>query len=543
MSDCNKPIEFNLLDEGWIRVLLPDCTVREVSLPDALIHAHEYVDLAGEMPTQDVAVLRLLLAVLHTVFSCVDPEGESDPLESTGEALRRWKVLWEAGQFPEKPIREYLNEWRDRFWLFHPERPFWQVPEAIIGTEGTAAKLNGEMMESNNKLRLFPSRSGHEKSCVSYPEAARWLLHLNGFDDTAAKPKGKDLPSPGAGWLGKLGLIICAGETLFETLMLNLVLFKSRENEIYPAVPCWESEEIRKSERTEIAIPDNQAALFTLQSRRLLLKRNNDTVTGYCLLGGDFFAPDNMFEEPMTVWRAVKEKGEPTGNHRPARHDPSIQMWREFPTLFVQQEGQNRPGVVEWIELLRKRRCIDRTKMIRFRAIGTQYGDKDFFMADIFSDDLSFSADLLSEKGMIWQRRITAELALCEKAAFEIKRLAKCINQAAGNDKGGSPERAEEQFYDRLNLPFRLWLEQIDLDEQSDMDPICAQWRDTAFRIASELGRELISQAGPAAVIGRSVKEGKKGKEESVYRSAPDAYNYFRYKIAKTFKIQKEENR
>ena len=75
-----KEVEFNLLDEPWVRVLCPDCTVREVSLTDALLHAHEYKALAGELPTQDVAVLRLLLAVLHTVFSRVDEQGQNAPV-------------------------------------------------------------------------------------------------------------------------------------------------------------------------------------------------------------------------------------------------------------------------------------------------------------------------------------------------------------------------------------------------------------------------------------------------------------------------------
>ena len=60
-----KEIEFNLLTEPWVRVRRPDNTVQEVSLTDALLHAQDYVDLAGEMPTQDAAVLRLLLAVLY----------------------------------------------------------------------------------------------------------------------------------------------------------------------------------------------------------------------------------------------------------------------------------------------------------------------------------------------------------------------------------------------------------------------------------------------------------------------------------------------
>lgn len=75
--------EFNLLDEPWIRVRLPDCSVQEVSLCDALMNAQNYVDLAGETPPQDVAVLRLLLAVLHTVFSRVDETGAPAPICTT----------------------------------------------------------------------------------------------------------------------------------------------------------------------------------------------------------------------------------------------------------------------------------------------------------------------------------------------------------------------------------------------------------------------------------------------------------------------------
>ena len=67
--------------------------------------------------------------------------------------------------------------------------------------------------------------------------------------------------------------------------------------------PGWELEQPRSAERTEIALPDNPAQLLTLQSRRLLLNREGETVTGFTLLGGDFFARENAFAEQMTVWR------------------------------------------------------------------------------------------------------------------------------------------------------------------------------------------------------------------------------------------------
>ena len=104
-----KQIEYNLLEERWVRVRGQDYTVQEVSLTDALVHAQEYMDLAGEMPTQDAAMLRLLLAVLFTVFSRVNEVGEPESLEDEETALERWGALWELKHFPEQPIRDYLD--------------------------------------------------------------------------------------------------------------------------------------------------------------------------------------------------------------------------------------------------------------------------------------------------------------------------------------------------------------------------------------------------------------------------------------------------
>ena len=163
-----KEIEFNLLEEPWIRVRTPDCALQEVSLTDALLHAHEYAGLAGELPTQDVAVLRLLLAVLQTIFYRVDLEGSPSPLTDEEGALDRWGQLWEEKRLPEKPILDYLTAWRERFWLFHPERPFYQVATLKNGIEFGAQKLNGEISQSENKVRLFSSYTGFEKDHLSF---------------------------------------------------------------------------------------------------------------------------------------------------------------------------------------------------------------------------------------------------------------------------------------------------------------------------------------------------------------------------------------
>ncbi len=543
-----KDIEFNLLDEKWILVRKSDCTVDELSLTDALLKSHEYVELAGELPTQNVSILRLMLAVLHTVFSRYSPQGEPAPLYDSDDAADRWKELWNAGRLPEKPIRDYLASVHDRFWLFHPERPFYQTEAAKIGTEYTASKLNGAVSESGNKIRLFCGCTGVQKSELSYSEAARWLLYVNNYDDTSSKPKGKNLPSPGAGWLGKLGLITIRGNNLFETLVYNLILLNHRRNfsEAWgPECPAWEPDVPNTAERAEIPMPDNLSELYTLQSRRLWLNRDdNEKVIGYNLLGGDFFEKVDAFIEPMTVWSKVKGNERAGEKFQPRRHDSSVQMWREFSYAFETAEGSHIPGVVLWTKYI-KQMLPESRKLISFSIASVQYGDKDFFVNDVFSDSLTFHTDLLTEIGEHWRAKITDEIKKCDESAAALRFLAKDIELAAGSAedtvlKRAVVERAREQYYYEIDLPFRNWLERIDpnweiVSEQEEQ--ALREWRETAKRIALRIGQELVESAGTAAIVGRAVKD-KNDKER--YYSAPDAYRYFKVKLNEIY--PKEEN-
>lgn len=543
-----KDIEFNLLDEKWILVRKSDCTVDELSLTDALLKSHEYVELAGELPTQNVSILRLMLAVLHTVFSRYSPQGEPSPLYDSDDAADRWKELWNAGRLPEKPIRDYLASVHDRFWLFHPERPFYQTEAAKIGTEYTASKLNGAVSESGNKIRLFCGCTGVQKSELSYSEAARWLLYVNNYDDTSSKPKGKNLPSPGAGWLGKLGLITIRGNNLFETLVYNLILLNHKRNfsEVWgPECPAWEPDVPNTAERAEIPMPDNLSELYTLQSRRLWLNRDdNEKVIGYNLLGGDFFEKVDAFIEPMTVWSKVKGNERAGEKFQPRRHDSSVQMWREFSYAFETAAGSHIPGVVLWTKYI-KQMLPESRKLISFSIASVQYGDKDFFVNDVFSDSLTFHTDLLTEIGEHWRAKITDEIKKCDESAAALRFLAKDIELAAGSSedtvlKRAVVERAREQYYYEIDLPFRNWLERIDpnweiVSEQEEQT--LREWHETAKRIALRIGQELVESAGTAAIVGRAVKD-KNDKER--YYSAPDAYRYFKVKLNKIY--PKEEN-
>ena len=526
-------VAFNLLDEPWIRVLGSDCTVQEVSLTDVLLHAHEFQDLAGELPTQDVAIFRLMLAVLQTVFYRTDIEGREMPLQNGTEALSRWKTLWEMERIPETPILKYLDKWRERFWLFHPQRPFYQIPQAKSGTGYGAAKLNGEISESGNKLRLFSTYAKQEKSTMTYAQAARWLLYVNGFDDTSAKPKGTDLPSVGAGWLGKLGLLMAQGKTLAETLLLNLVLLRDDGSLWKAPLPCWELDEPRCGERTQIPQPEDAASLLTLQSRRLLLQREKGLVVGYSLLGGDFFEKENAFCEPMTIWRKTQEKKNSPVFHQPRRHDPSKQFWREFPAAFPQDDDEHTPGIVQWIATLQKGRWLARQRLIHFRSVGVVYGDKDFFVNDAFCDTLAFHIQLLDEVGKGCRKRVIAEIQNCEKLAEQVGKLAKGLSLSAGDEGAGQVRAAKEQFYFEIDHPFRQWLSR--LDPGQDVDAAVESWRTQAKKIAHALGRTMVEAAGTPALVGRNI-ESTKEKNKKVYYCASKVYHWFLYGVNQVYR-------
>jgi CRISPR system Cascade subunit CasA len=467
-----KEKDFNLLYMPWILVLNSRGETEEVSLLTVLERAHEFRGLAGELPTQDVAILRLLLATLHATFTRADVQGNRKPIENASDALERWQSLWELNRFPIEPVKTRLCHYEERFFLFHPERPFYQIAGLDKGTNYSAAKLLGNLSESGNKVRLFPVRTGDAKRNISYAEAARWLLYLNVFDDTSSKPsiRGQKMPSPGAGWLGKLGLVYAKGANLFETLMLNFVLLNDNDEPWISGYACWELDEPRTEERVEIVLPQDQLSLLTLQSRRLLLQREGNSVVGYRLLGGDFFPRENAFTEQMTLWR----KSDREDVYLPKRHDPSKQLWRDFPSFLADEDGSRKPGIVRWLSRLKEQGRIN--NMVTLQIASVKYGDKDFFVTDVFQDSLTINANILSQLGKRWVTQITRLLAITEDCVKQLFFLAADLAKASGDSDSlthkageGISNAAKAEAYFRLDMPFRRWLADID-PTQSNMD-------------------------------------------------------------------------
>lgn len=203
-------------------------------------------------------------------------------------------------------------------------------------------------------------------------------------------------------------------------------------------------------------------------------------------------------------------------------------------------ESVRKPGIVRWIEALQSStpRQLDRRRMICFRISGMKYGDKDFFVNDAFSDSLTFQAELLEGLAKNWRKRITTEIGSCEQAARIVGRLAQNLALAAGDKNDTGAEAARAQFYFAVDQPFRRWLQSIDPETDEPVEK-AAEWQEQAYRLAAELGRQMVEQAGTAAFIGHRVPD-KKNPEKSYLYTAPKAYNSFLYDLRKLYPKQDE---
>ena len=531
-----KEIEFDLLTEPWIRVRLKDNTVQEVSLTEALVSAQDYVDFAGEMPTQDAAVLRLLLAVLFTVFSRVNGKGEPEPLEKRGQALRRWSELWQLGHFPAEPIRDYLEQWKDRFWLFHPTHPFWQVPTLCNGIAFGGKKLNGERAESGNKTPLFQNVSKTECEVLSYAQAARWLIYQNGYDERGGRPKAGNKPRHGVGWLGQIGFVAVKGKNLYETLLRNMAFPTEQDALREEQQPCWEREQVRAEQSVKIVMPKNQAELLTLQSRRILLKRSETVpgVVGYEVLGGDYWDSENAFEEQMTLWSRISKKNEKM-TYKPQQHEAGKQLWREIPSM-LDPEGR-KPGVLTWNQQLQSLRILSRKEQIVLNMVGIRYDNQEASVKDVYTDQLAMQLAVLDELSRPWTVRINREVERCEKAAESIGVLCEELKLAGGLDYSQVKkvkEDARAQFYFAVDQPFRQWLQEID-PEQDDPDEAVLRWQAQARSIAEKLGKQMVMEAGNAALKGHRIAVGDKKTERTILYTSPKAYNRFRASLREIY--------
>lgn len=510
---------FDLSNRPWLPVQLTNGSERELSLLEVFDQAGGIRRLVGDLPTQEFALIRLLLAILHDALGDGPEKGlaPADP--------EAWEELWLA-EAPFAPVAGYLDRYRDRFDLLHPERPFFQVAE-LRTAKDEISSLNRVVADVPNGDPFFSMRRpGVDR--LGFAEAARWLVHAQAFDSSGIKSGAVDDPRVKAGkgypqglaWAGNLGGVLIEGDTLRETLLLNLMSADTAGRHTDRADrPAWRAEPCGPTEAKDLSQrPYGVRDLYTWQSRRVRLHHDTDGVHGVVLAYGDRLEPHNKQRyEPMTGWRRSpaqeKKRREPLV-YLPQEHDPSRMAWRGLKGLLagqeqgtaMRQDGAQRltPGMVEWVARLATEGFLPHRHLIRTRVVGAKYGTQQSVIDEVVDDGVLMPVVLLHRDDQRYGQRALDALKDAEGAVEALGDLAADLALAVGSEPEPRKNAARDLGFGTLDTPYRRWLRELgaapDPDQQRD------RWRRDLRRIVGDLGAGLLDDTGIAGWEGRVVE-------------------------------------
>ena len=547
-----KNPEYNLLDEPWIPVRLVDGTITDVGLLELLRRTTDIADLACELPTQSIAIQRLILAIAYRV--------------ATPHDTRDWVRQWEDGA-PTEQMIEYLERWRDRFYLFGGRFPFMQVADlrtakdAVSGLEKLIADVpNGE--------QFFTTRHGRALACIPASEAARWLVHAQAYDPSGIRSGavgdsqvkgGKGYPI-GPAWCGHLGLVWLKGQDLDETLVLNLIpastaALRGVDSSTDWGACSWEDLEPENSVRGDYSLLDPAGTpkelsiprLLTWHSRRIRLVGDSSGVTGVVLAQGDKLAPQEMrLYEPQSLWRysTPQSKKFKTDVYMPRKFEAGRALWRNLPGTLptvTTVQGVDKQPKREFLPsaTLSFHYQLDNAsiqtsypKVMRIQAVGVTYGPQESTFEDIYSDELTLSVAVMRVEREDLSAEIDRQVRLTEEVARDVGTLAANLARAAGESGDGAGDgardRAKELFFSAVDNDFRSWLTQVD-GHESGRD-IGRRWECTLRQHATDIQTELVRGTSSSAIIGRDTGRG--------YMNVGIAENYFRSALNKRLPVR-----
>ncbi|MFC4561832.1 type I-E CRISPR-associated protein Cse1/CasA [Nocardiopsis mangrovi] len=513
MSDEIPPLSYDLIARPWIPVQRLDGSEEELSLRDVVEQAVSLRRIVGDVPTQEFALVRLLLAIVHDAI-----EGPRDS-EHCAE-------LWRDG-LPSERIAAYLDRYRDRFDLLHPRTPFFQVA-GLRTAKDEYFSLDRIVADVPNGAPFFTMRA-RGAGRLGFAEAARWVVHAHAYDPSGIKsgavgdPRvkgGKGYPQ-GVGWTGNIGGVLAEGDTLHETLLLNLIAADADNLHIdADDRPAWRRDPAgaAPADARELAArPSGVRDLYTWQSRRLRLRYDAEGVYGALLAYGDPLTPHNMHNrEPMTAWRRSPAQEKKLGRSQvylPREHDPTRTAWRGLAALVTgratgaeqrkEAAAVVRPRVLDWVNRLANEGLLAHDHLIRVRLCGVVYGTQQSVIDEIVDDSVAMAVAVLHQRDAELGQTAVDAVADAERAVTALGDLAQRLAQAAGAETEGPKATARDLGFAALDGPFRHWLHGLHADDDPEAER--GEWQRLARRTVLDLGKRLVDQAGDAAWTGRLI--------------------------------------
>lgn len=539
MGECLRP-SFNLVREPWIPVVMLDGSHDELSLRELFKKAQDIREVVGDIPQQVLPILRLCEAILYRAYGRTE---DGEPLDLTEpEMLQVWKAVWGAGSFADGYIDEYLDDFEARFDLFGPA-PFMQVPDLAFVSKDKEYDPIEEILADVPKSGkfLFSMRSRDAPACISFPEAARWLLFFQAYDCAGIKTpvvgnthvnKGKVYAPkglPATGWLGCIGGTYLEGANLFQTLLYNWVLFQDSRQPLFgnqKDLPSWEKSAASHDYR--VRKPAGPAELYSLQSRRVRLVPHKDGkfVVGIISCYGDIPRPtETVATEQMTPWRKSVAQQKALGTTyvpwMPRVHDCSKALWRGLEAVLSRgevSEGDFRPGVVRWYDTLRAKGGVDLPAGVTVHAQGVEYGSQSSVMTKAMDDRVDLGTALLRGDSPA-VTHIFEIISSTDKAIYQLVVLVRSVEHSQGDmsrDKDPQAQRVaddvRERAYSELDGVFRSRIANFSA-EVSVVD-YCNAWYSDIHRILLTIARSYLNESGnsvfqrrPAGCIAEAVSK------------------------------------
>jgi CRISPR system Cascade subunit CasA len=219
---------FNLITKPWIPCVTLSGKPLELSLSELFRKAHEMRGIEDENPLIVASIYLLLLAIIHRALN--GPKGNKE-----------WKNIWKRKAFDQR-IENYLGDKKqlEKFDLFSAKYPFFQTPDfKVVAKDNEANYKTTKLLDisaaTGDNKTLFSHNLESDRMPIESKVAARLLLSsqqfsLFGLARTYSKYSGGDpvyqQSFMSAPLVGKV-LTLFAGDNLFESLVLNLLVYKA----------------------------------------------------------------------------------------------------------------------------------------------------------------------------------------------------------------------------------------------------------------------------------------------------------------------------
>nr|WP_049573867.1 type I-E CRISPR-associated protein Cse1/CasA [Nocardiopsis sp. SBT366] len=312
----------------------PDATAPQrpelLGIRDLLVHAHEISNLAIPLPPAASAMMRVLYALTLRITG-LDHRQPGERAASSWD-VRRFDIL-ERGRFDEHSIDAYLDRYSERFWLYHPERPFLQ--DARLSTQCTKPAGVNKLITtrpSGGNHSWFSHASPHNPSLPTSDQALLHLLIWNYYGPSgtcAIRTVGEvSAGNTSAGPLRGTLSYHPEGKSLFESLLAGVPRPSATVDPTQDLCP-WEWPELPDPLRPRELINGPCSGLTARSQHALLLTPDADgehTANAYVTWAYRNKMPRG---DDYLIWQISKD-----GNPYPRPAESDRALWRDMDALL-----------------------------------------------------------------------------------------------------------------------------------------------------------------------------------------------------------------